>query len=38
MDNGNGEEQDFTVDVVNHKYTFQEIVSTIKDYTEKTTK
>jgi|SRR3954451_3263603 death-on-curing protein len=31
------EEQDFTVDVVNHKYTFQEIVSTIKDYTEKTT-
>ena len=32
------EEQDFTVDVVNHKYTFQEIVSMIKDYTEKTTK
>jgi death on curing protein len=31
------EEQDFTVDVVNHKYTFQEIVSTIKDYTKKTT-
>ncbi|WP_243291293.1 type II toxin-antitoxin system death-on-curing family toxin [Bacillus sp. FJAT-47783] len=29
------EEQDFTVDVVNHKYTFQEIVSTIKEHTEK---
>ncbi|RDI36907.1 type II toxin-antitoxin system death-on-curing family toxin [Falsibacillus pallidus] len=29
------EEQDFTVDVVNHKYTFQEIVSKIKDNTEK---
>lgn len=26
------EEQDFTVDVVNHKYTFQDIVSTIKEY------
>ena len=32
---GIDEEQDFTVDVVNHKYTFQEIVSTIKEYTEK---
>lgn len=29
------EEQDFTVDVVNHKYTFEEIVSTIKGNTEK---
>ncbi|MFT9598381.1 type II toxin-antitoxin system death-on-curing family toxin [Mesobacillus sp.] len=29
------EEQDFTVDVVNHKYTFEEIVSTIKYHTEK---
>lgn len=29
------EEQDFTVDVVNHKYTFEEIVSTIKRNTEK---
>lgn len=29
------EEQDFTVDVVNHKYTFEEIVSTIKNHTEK---
>ena len=29
------EEQDFTVDVVNHKYTFEEIVSTIKENTEK---
>ncbi|QTN01605.1 type II toxin-antitoxin system death-on-curing family toxin [Sediminibacillus dalangtanensis] len=29
------EEQDFTVDVVNHKYTFEEIVSTIKRFTEK---
>jgi death on curing protein len=28
-------EQDFTVDVVNHKYTFEEIVSTIKENTEK---
>lgn len=28
------EEQDFTVDIVNHKYTFQEIVSTIKENTE----
>lgn len=27
------EEQDFTVDVVNHKYTFEEIVSTIRDHT-----
>jgi death-on-curing protein len=27
---GIDEEQDFTVDVVNHKYTFQEIVSAIK--------
>ncbi len=32
---GIDEEQDFTVDVVNHKYTFQDIVSTIKEYTEK---
>ena len=29
------EEQDFTVDVVNHKYTFQEIVSVIELHTEK---
>ncbi|MDQ0220380.1 type II toxin-antitoxin system death-on-curing family toxin [Peribacillus cavernae] len=29
------EEQDFTVDVVNHKYTFEEIVSTIKENTKK---
>jgi death-on-curing protein len=29
------EEQDFTVDVVNHRYTVQEIVSTIKENTEK---
>jgi death on curing protein len=29
------EEQDFTVDVVTHKYTFQEIVSMIKEHTEK---
>ena len=29
------EEQDFTVDVVNHKYTFEEIVSTIMKHTEK---
>ncbi|RKQ33237.1 type II toxin-antitoxin system death-on-curing family toxin [Oceanobacillus halophilus] len=29
------EEQDFTVDVVNHKYTFEEIVSTIRNHTEK---
>ena len=28
------EEQDFTVDVVNHKYTFEEIVSTIESHTE----
>ncbi|MBL4954964.1 type II toxin-antitoxin system death-on-curing family toxin [Neobacillus sp. OS1-32] len=28
------EEQDFTVDVVNHKYTFEEIVDTIKENTE----
>ncbi len=27
------EEQDFTVDVVNHKYTFEEIVATIKENT-----
>lgn len=32
---GIDEEQDFTVDEVNHKYTFQEIVSTIKEHTEK---
>ncbi len=29
------EEQDFTVDVVNHKYTFEEIVSVIELHTEK---
>ncbi|WP_209125639.1 type II toxin-antitoxin system death-on-curing family toxin [Alkalihalobacillus sp. BA299] len=29
------EEQDFTVDVVNHKYTFDEIVSTIQSHTER---
>ncbi|MDG5789375.1 type II toxin-antitoxin system death-on-curing family toxin [Evansella sp. AB-P1] len=29
------EEQDFTVDVVNHKYTFDEIVSTIESHSEK---
>lgn len=29
------EEQDFTVDVVNHEYSFEEIVSTIKDHTKK---
>lgn len=29
------EEQDFTVDVVNHKYTFEEIVSIIENYTER---
>lgn len=29
------EEQDFIVDVVNHKYTFEEIVSIIKSHTEK---
>ena len=28
------EEQDFTVDVVNHKYTFEEIVSTIESHAE----
>ena len=28
------EEQDFTVDVVNHKYTFEETVSIIKENTE----
>jgi death-on-curing protein len=28
-------EQDFTVDIVNHKYTFNEIVKTIKENTEK---
>lgn len=32
---GLDEEQDFTVDVVNHKYIFGEIVSTIETYTEK---
>ncbi|GAA0468537.1 type II toxin-antitoxin system death-on-curing family toxin [Alkalibacillus silvisoli] len=32
---GTEEEQDFTVDVVNHKYTFKEIVSTIESHTEK---
>ena len=32
---GIDEEQDFTVDIVNHKYTFQEIVSVIKNYSEK---
>ncbi len=29
------EEQDFTVDVVNHKYTFKEIVSIIECHTER---
>lgn len=29
------EEQDFTVDVVNHKYTFDEIVSIIENHTER---
>ncbi len=29
------EEQDFIVDVVNHKFTFEEIVSTIKNHTER---
>ncbi|MDQ0257550.1 death-on-curing protein [Evansella vedderi] len=29
------EEQDFTVDVVNHKYTFEQIVSTIEIHTER---
>lgn len=29
------EEQDFTVDVVNHLYTFEEIVSAIQENTEK---
>lgn len=29
------EEQDFTVDVVNHKYTFDEIVSVIETHTER---
>jgi death-on-curing protein len=29
------EEQDFTVDVVNHKHTFEEIVSIIKENTKK---
>ncbi|MCD8511719.1 MAG: type II toxin-antitoxin system death-on-curing family toxin [Bacillus sp. (in: Bacteria)] len=29
------EEQDFTVDVVNHKYTFEQIVSTIESHTER---
>ncbi|MBM7573426.1 type II toxin-antitoxin system death-on-curing family toxin [Aquibacillus albus] len=29
------EEQDFTVDAVNHKYTFEEIVTTIKNHTER---
>ncbi|WP_141432198.1 type II toxin-antitoxin system death-on-curing family toxin [Bacillus sp. 03113] len=28
------EEQDFTVDVVNHKYTFEEMVAIIKENTE----
>lgn len=28
------EEQDFTVVVVNHKYTFEEIVAAIKENTE----
>lgn len=32
---GINEDQDFTVDVVNHKYTFQGIVSTIREHTEK---
>lgn len=29
------EEQDFTVDVVNHRYKFEEIVATLKENTEK---
>ncbi|GAB3060125.1 type II toxin-antitoxin system death-on-curing family toxin [Virgibacillus ainsalahensis] len=29
------EEQDFKVDVVNHRYTFEEIVLTIRNHTEK---
>lgn len=29
------EEQDFTVDVVNHKYTFAEMTTAIKEHTEK---
>lgn len=29
------EEQDFTVDVVNHKYTFEEMVSIIKNHIKK---
>lgn len=29
------EEQDFTVDVVNHKYSFEEIVSVIENHTER---
>ncbi|WP_407270765.1 type II toxin-antitoxin system death-on-curing family toxin [Radiobacillus sp. PE A8.2] len=29
------EEQDFTVDMVNHKYTFSDIVSIIESYSEK---
>lgn len=29
------EEQDFTVDIVNHRYTFEEMTSTIKNYTVK---
>lgn len=32
---GIDEEQDFVVDVVNHKYTFQEIVSVIELHTKK---
>lgn len=30
---GINEEQDFTVDIVNHKYSFEEIVSIIKTHT-----
>lgn len=32
---GIDEEQDYTVDVVNHKYTFQGIVSTSIEHTER---
>jgi death on curing protein len=32
---GIGEEQDFTVDIVNHKYTFDEIVTTIENHTKR---
>ncbi len=35
MDNGIEKEQDFTVDIVNPNYTFEEIVSMIELNTEK---